>query len=263
MKTKPKIAVRLVHFEGPLKGEVQEFVEESILIGRHPSCHVVFPADQRTIHRKHALIVREGNRYKVISQGVNGTFVNGKRVEEAFLNEGDVLMFAPGGPKLSFFSEATPEQYPKDDLTYQSPQKEPATSADAPPPRSPAVFSAPPEPRPERDDLIQKAQVPLMIQYGPTLKSFKELPISLGKNLGCDYVLNHPAILDRHAQFFFADAQYCLKDLTGKSLISINGVPIHSHAPLKINDRISMSSQGPAFIFLGEGRLAEVDETAS
>jgi len=262
MKTKPKITVRLVHFEGPLKGEVQDFFEESILIGRHPSCHVVFPADQRTIHRKHALIVREGNRYKVINQGANGTFVNGKRVEEAFLNEGDVLMLAPGGPKVSFFSEAMQEQSPNDDLIGNDRQSEPVAFADAFPRRPPTVYSAPPEPRPETDISVQKAQVPLMIQYGPTLKSFKELPIAVGKNPDCDYVLNHSAILDRHAQFFFADAQYWLKDLTGKNLISINGVPIRSQAPLKMNDRILMSSQGPAFIFLGEGRLAELDETA-
>jgi pSer/pThr/pTyr-binding forkhead associated (FHA) protein len=263
MKTKPKITVRLVHFEGSLKGEVQDFVEESILIGRHPSCHVVFPADQRTIHRKHALIVREGNRYKVINQGANGTFVNGKRVEEAFLNEGDVLMFAPGGPKVSFFSEAVQEEYPSDGVSHQDQPSEPLPYADAAPRRPPMAFSAPPEPVRERDIPVQKTPAPLMIQYGPTLKSFKELPIALGKNPNCDYVLNHSAILDRHAQFFFADGQYWLKDLTGKNLISINGIPIRSQSSLKMNDRIMMSSQGPAFIFLGEGRLAELDETAA
>ncbi|MBW1902444.1 MAG: FHA domain-containing protein, partial [Deltaproteobacteria bacterium] len=85
MKSAPIIIVQLVHIEGPMKGEIQEFSESEISIGRHPSCQVQFPKDLTTISRKHAMIVREGNRFKMISQGPNGTFVNGKRLEEVYL----------------------------------------------------------------------------------------------------------------------------------------------------------------------------------
>jgi len=101
----PVIVVQLVHIYGPLKGEIQEFSESMILIGRHPSCHVLFPKDVAIVSRRHAQIVREGNRFKLIDQSDNGTFVNGKRVKEAYLKDGDVLIFAEGGPKVSFFDQ--------------------------------------------------------------------------------------------------------------------------------------------------------------
>ena len=52
--------------------------------------------------RKHAEIIREGNRFKLVDLSANGTFVNGKRVKEVYLKDGDVLTFAEGGPKVSF-----------------------------------------------------------------------------------------------------------------------------------------------------------------
>ena len=107
MKSKPKIIVQLVHIEGPFKGEIQELTEDTILIGRHPSCHVKFPVDYATISRKHATIVREGNRFKFKDQSTNGTFINGKKVKEAILKDGDVLIFAKGGPKVSFLTQVT------------------------------------------------------------------------------------------------------------------------------------------------------------
>ena len=51
-----------------------------------------------------------------------------------------------------------------------------------------------------------------------------------------------------------------MKDLTGQKLISINGQPVHFQAPLKPDDRLALSPQGPTFRFLGEGRLAEFEE---
>ena len=99
------IAVQLVHIQGPLTGEIQEFSEPVISIGRHPSCHVHFPKDLTIISRKHAAIIREGNRFKLTDQSTNGTFVNGKGVKNAYLKDGDILTFAKGGPKVSFLTK--------------------------------------------------------------------------------------------------------------------------------------------------------------
>ncbi|MCK7510878.1 MAG: FHA domain-containing protein [Desulfobacterales bacterium] len=107
MKELPVIVVQLVHIQGPLMGQIQEFTEPQITIGRHPSCSVQFPTDLATISRTHAELVREGNRYKVVDRSTNGTFVNGKRVTEAFLKDGDVIMFTEGGPKVSFLAQIT------------------------------------------------------------------------------------------------------------------------------------------------------------
>src|SRR3972149_4193666 len=105
MKLPPVIVVQLIHISGPLKGEIQEFTEGLPSFGRHPSCHVKFPPEFTSISRNHAEIVREGNQFRLIDRSANGTFVNGEKIQEIYLKEGDVLMFAEGGPKVSFLTQ--------------------------------------------------------------------------------------------------------------------------------------------------------------
>lgn len=239
----PNILVQLVHIEGPLKGEIQEFVDPEISIGRFPHCQVLFPIDFVIISRNHARIIREGNRFKLIDSSTNGTFVNGNRVMEHYLKSGDVITFAEGGPKVSFLTQVEAEH-------PQPPQ------------------SIPPDPV-KADQMIDlgatvrvpasKVAIAFVIQYGPTLRSFKELPIIVGKGPDCDFILDHPDIHAHHAQFFFNEGQYCVKDMTGKNLISIDGRSIGTQAILNPNNTLSLSPNGPTFRFLGGGRLAEFE----
>jgi len=258
MTAKPTIVVQLVHIEGPLKGEIQDFLDSEISIGRHPSCQVQFPKDLAIISRKHALITREGNRFKLSDQSANGTLVNGKRVTEAYLKSGDVMIFAEGGPKVSFLTRIEENVQALEKLTPPGAsteiQSEPVEKITPTPP--------PAEPAPEARVSVQKVQVPLVIQYGPTLRSFKELPVMIGKNPDCDFNLEHPGILDRHAQLFFDREQYWIKDLTGQNMVLINAAPVHNQAPLNPDDLLSLSPKGPTFRFLGGGRLAEHEEPA-
>jgi pSer/pThr/pTyr-binding forkhead associated (FHA) protein len=256
MTGKPTIFVQLVHIEGPLKGEIQEFLNSEIFIGRHPSCQVQYPKDLAIISRTHAQIVREGNRFKLNDQSANGTFVNGRRVTEAYLKSGDVLIFAEGGPKVSFLTriEEGARAFEKITQPIESGETEMAPVQQAAPAAPPA------EPPPEVRASIQKVQMPLVIQYGPTLRSFKELPVTIGKNPDCDFSLEHPEILDRHAQFFFDQGQYWVKDLTGRNLVLINTAPVQIQAQLNPDNLLSLSPKGPTFRFFGGGRLAEYDE---
>jgi len=256
MTGKPTISVQLVHIEGPLKGEIQEFLGSEISIGRHPSCQVQFPKDLAIISRTHAQISREGNRFKLNDQSANGTFVNGRRVTEAYLKSGDVLIFAEGGPKASFLTRI--EEGARAPEQFTQPMESPDTVMA---PVQQAAPAAPPaEAVPEARVSIQKVQMPLVIQYGPTLRSFKELPVTIGKNPDCDFSLEHPEILDRHAQFFFDQGQYWVKDLTGRNEVSIDAAPVGIQAPLNPDNLLSLSPKGPTFRFLGGGRLAEHDE---
>jgi len=256
MSTQTTIVVQLVHIDGPLKGEIQEFLDPEISMGRHPSCQVLFPKDLAIISRQHARIIREGNRFKLVDQSANGTFVNGKRVKEVYLKSGDVLIFAQGGPKVSFLTRVEEGRVQPQAVT---PSSTPAEAGIAPAQQPPAQ-----QIQPERDSpshvSIQKVQIPLVIQYGPTLRSFKELPVTIGRNASCDLSLDHPQILDKHAQFFFDQGQYWVKDLTGQNMILIDGQRINVQAPLHPNSTLSLSLKGPAFRFLGGGRLAESDE---
>ena len=242
MTSLPNILVQLIHIEGPLKGEIQELNDPEIFIGRLPHCQVKFPIDFAIISRDHARIIREGNRFKLADSSTNGTFVNGNRVTDHYLKSGDVITFAEGGPKVSFLTQITADR--------MQPCK----------PVSPATGI---EPKIELDVTIEvpksKLQIALVIQYGATLRSFKELPIVLGKAPDCEFCLEHPEILDHHAQFFFSQDQYWVKDMTGKNLISIDGRPVANQSELNPDSILALSPNGPTFRFLGGGRLAEFE----
>lgn len=280
MKELPVIVVQLVHIQGPLMGQIQEFTEPQITIGRNPSCSVQFPTDLATVSRTHAELVREGNRYKVVDRSTNGTFVNGKRVSEAFLKDGDVIMFTEGGPKMSFLARITDEVQAAPASAPQVQEMPPAagqaqgappapperpvppveTAPPAAPRERPAPVHEPPKPAEQPRQSVQKVQAPLIVQFGPTIRTYKELPIVIGKKADSDFVLNHPALSDHHAQIFFSQNMYWIKDLSGRSLIAIGSSRIGFEAPLKAQDVISLAPGGPALRFLGEGRLAEYEE---
>jgi pSer/pThr/pTyr-binding forkhead associated (FHA) protein len=93
----PIINIQLVHIQGPLKGQIQDFSQFPVHIGRHSSCQVRFDKHLTTISRRHARIERQGNRFRIIDFSTNGTFVNGKRIADVYLRDGDVITFAENG----------------------------------------------------------------------------------------------------------------------------------------------------------------------
>lgn len=275
MKRTPVIIVQLVHMQGPLKGEIQEFTESEISIGRKPSCHVCFPAKLTIMSREHATIMREGNRFKLVDHSVNGTVVNGKPVKEVYLKDGDVIDFAQGGPKVSFLTQvsesegeiASAEPAPRPASQIPSgPKLRSTTEQEAPvaPPEPPAFRPEPPSAPPEQakgvEAAVARMQAPVVIQYGPTLQSFKEVPVTIGKNPSSDFVLDHPAVTDRHMQIFFHQNEYWVKDVTGQNMISVNQRKVEDQVPLAADDELALSPEGPFFRFLGGGRLAEIEK---
>lgn len=278
---RPFIIVQLIHIHGPRKGEIQEFSEDCVVVGRHPSSTVLFPADETSISRKHAEIRRDGNQFKLIDCSRNGTFVNGKKITEYSLRDGDVIEFAEGGPKVSFLTKIV-EKTDADDggpAVEKPPPTPPVVAAPEilPPeisiPENREPVETPPEviveiqPPPIRPALetpspesIEKVAVPLIIQYGPTIRTYRELPIFMGKSAHCDFVLDHPDILDRHARIFFNQNRYWIQDLTGKKMIRVNNIPIDIQVALSPSDLFSLSPHGPRFSFLGEGRIMEASE---
>ena len=288
MKIQPSIVVELIHIHGPMKGSIQEFSEGHISIGRHPSCSVCFPSkDLNSVSRKHAEITREGNQFKLVDHSTNGTYLNGRKVAEAYLKDGDVLEFSEGGPKVSFITKVVeaPATIPHtvtthDDLevhreviVLDSPVQvdhfQPVRSYEAPPPPPPfqasqamPYFSPQPVSSSPEDLPTGKVNAPLVIQFGPSLRSYRELPVTVGSSPTCDFVIINPTILGQHAQILFARGQYWIKDLTGQSKVRVNNGPIPFQASLNINDLVSLAPQGPALHFLGDGRFAEAGEPA-
>jgi pSer/pThr/pTyr-binding forkhead associated (FHA) protein len=264
MKKKPIIFVKLYHIEDPLKGKMQEFAESEICIGRHPDCQVQFPKDLTIVSRCHARILREGNRFKVVNKSPNLTYLNGKEItEEAFLSSGDVLIFARGGPKVSFVTEVRDRKQHPDPQDSSKPtqpidhdQLGPSNNIDTPPKPHPTGQK---DARNNNDN--EEAELSLVIQYDVTIKNFQKLPITIGNNPECDFPLDHPEILDQHAKILLRKNQYWVRDLTGKNQVLIDGLLIQYEAPIPPESIVSLSPIGPKFQFFDNGRLIEYVES--
>ncbi|HST72728.1 MULTISPECIES: FHA domain-containing protein [Kocuria] len=61
---------------------------DEVPAGRHPSSEIFL--DDVTVSRRHARFVRRGDTFEVLDSGsLNGTYVNGDRVDSAVLDNGD------------------------------------------------------------------------------------------------------------------------------------------------------------------------------
>lgn len=91
--------IRITLASEPEAGRVYEFPDSQpvVVVGRHPSCDVVFDADATQVSRYHLAFERKLARYRLVMQADNPVWIDG---EEAF--EGDELpaaaLLALGGP---------------------------------------------------------------------------------------------------------------------------------------------------------------------
>ena len=70
-------------------------------VGRHPEADIFF--DDVTVSRRHAEITRSGSAFEIIDQrSLNGTYVNGERVDRNILENGYELRV--GKFRLNFFA---------------------------------------------------------------------------------------------------------------------------------------------------------------
>lgn len=75
---------------GPYKGRIFSFTQhDSFLIGRNPDAHLCLP-DDRYFSRNHCLLeINPPHSHVRDLRSTNGTFVNGQRITNAFLKNGD------------------------------------------------------------------------------------------------------------------------------------------------------------------------------
>ena len=70
-------------------------------VGRHPEADIFF--DDVTVSRRHAEITRSGATFEIVDQrSLNGTYVNGERVDRSALENGFELRI--GKFRLNFFA---------------------------------------------------------------------------------------------------------------------------------------------------------------
>jgi serine/threonine-protein kinase len=81
-----------------------------ISVGRSPDNHVVL--SDSLVSRNHLELhkiekSKSGTIWRLISQGTNGTFVNGLLISQGIISDGSLIQLAKGGPILKFQLQAT------------------------------------------------------------------------------------------------------------------------------------------------------------
>ncbi len=93
------ITLTLLH---PLKDtpiQNWEFREESVVrIGRSTDNHVILYS--AVVSRHHVELRFEGGSWEVINLGTNGTYLDGKRIEQVPITDEAVIRLARSGPKI-------------------------------------------------------------------------------------------------------------------------------------------------------------------
>ncbi|MDR2577357.1 MAG: transglycosylase SLT domain-containing protein [Chitinispirillales bacterium] len=75
--------------------------EGTVSIGRSPKNTIALPADDRCVSAIHAVVYADPRRLLLQDmQSTNGTFVNGRQVNECVLEEGDEVRFGRSGPRF-------------------------------------------------------------------------------------------------------------------------------------------------------------------
>ena len=116
----PAQTPRLVGMAGEYSGRIFELGEGKFVIGREAGCAIRLDNDGISV--KHAQIIHEGGTWKLVNLlSSNGTFVNGERIQTAYLNSGDELRFGsvallfqlPGGAIIKSATAETSVPEPK------------------------------------------------------------------------------------------------------------------------------------------------------
>lgn len=93
----------LVGTSGDWAGEVVPLEKDSMTIGRSGTDIIL---DEPSVSTKHAQIVRDGERWKVVDlMSANHVYVNGKKTQVAFLSPGDAVRF--GRLEMRFVIDST------------------------------------------------------------------------------------------------------------------------------------------------------------
>ena len=241
------LVAQIVHIEGPMKGEIQEFTDPVITFGRSPDCTVTFPKELKAISRIHAELRREGNSYRLIDRSTNGTFVQGKRVTETILRDGDVITFTEGGPKISFLAE------------WREEAPEPGRKEPPPEPRRPrdqeAQKPGPPEPRTEEPP--RPKPVAFTIVWAGAARTFEGPAVRIGSDLGSELYSDRPGIAPHHLEIRSRGGHVWVKDLTGEPRCTLNGLPLADETVVREGDSISLTPEGPLLVYSGGGRFVQ------
>lgn len=213
----------LVGESGHLHGWTISLDKKSFVIGRDEvSCDFVLKPS--FVSRRHAAFeTDESGRTTLKDLGSKfGTFVNGKRVTELVLSNGDLVEFGSGG-LLTFRFHSDPGQT---GITIPSDSREPLRPSAS---RGTFPQTAPP-PR------TQPASATMMLDFGT------RQVVRLGRDPDNNIVLNDPGVSRYHAQVTYGpDGQPVLVDLGSKNGTYVNGHLLTGPRVLRPDDCVLLS----------------------
>ena len=93
------ITLTLLHPLQPVPVQSWTFKEEpQIRIGRSTNNEVVLYS--AVVSRHHVEIRKAGREWEVVNLGANGTYIDGKKIEQTTASDGMVMRLASSGPKI-------------------------------------------------------------------------------------------------------------------------------------------------------------------
>ena len=93
------ITLTLLHPLQPVPVQSWTFKEEpQIRIGRSTNNEVVLYS--AVVSRHHVEIRKAGREWEVVNLGANGTYIDGKRIEQTLASDGMVMRLESSGPKI-------------------------------------------------------------------------------------------------------------------------------------------------------------------
>ena len=101
----PRTALLVAH-DGAGAGSRFLLDQDEVPAGRHPSSEIFL--DDVTVSRRHARFVRSGDTFEIVDSGsLNGTYVNGDRVDSVVLDNGDEVQI--GKFRFTFYRSLRPQ----------------------------------------------------------------------------------------------------------------------------------------------------------
>lgn len=96
------MTIRIHHLSGANQGKVQTFEGDLVRLGRKPDNDVCFhPTDDRAASGHHGEIARQQSGWLYTDKGSsNGSWCDGRRIEQLQLAGGEIIEIGQGGPQL-------------------------------------------------------------------------------------------------------------------------------------------------------------------
>ena len=228
-------------------------------IGRTPDNDIVI--DNLAVSRLHALVEEEKGEYFVKDcDSLNGTEVNGARIERRRLQDGDEISIAkhtivfriPSGHAM-VEPESTAAGFDQT-MIFSKSSLTPAPVAAAPAPSRPTATPAGTRERTltsavDATVAVATRRIPRLVardEFGERVIEVRENGILIGSDENADIRIEGMFVAVRHAQIVVEGGRFLLRKLAGLRPVRVNGKPVRE-IDLKDNDEIQIGNE--SFVF--------------